>query len=80
MTMLLLLESALTAVFELVASTQGDIEKTDELLLSDEPEEPEARKRKVKPKQGKGSSPSKGGVKSMLRVTLLTCICIPECT
>ena len=49
-------------------SVQGDIEKTDELLLSDEPDEPEASKRKVKPKAGKGISPSKGGVKSMLLI------------
>ena len=38
---------------------QGDIEKTDELLMSDEPDKPEPRKRKVKPKQGKAGSPVK---------------------
>lgn len=35
---------------------QGEIEKTDELLMSDEPE-PEPRKRRIKPKQGKLGSP-----------------------
>ena len=40
-----------------VLCLQGEIEKTDELLMSDEPE-PEPRKRRVKAKQGKSGSPS----------------------
>ncbi|DBA95241.1 TPA: hypothetical protein ACH3X3_013138 [Trebouxia sp. C0006] len=41
---------------------QGEIEKTDELLMSDEPG-PEPRKRRTKPKQSKPGSPSKSPLK-----------------
>ncbi|KAL0026237.1 hypothetical protein WJX77_004600 [Trebouxia sp. C0004] len=41
---------------------QGDIEKTDVLLMSDEPG-PEPRKRRTKPKQSKPGSPAKSPVK-----------------
>ena len=43
---------------------QGDIEKTDELLLSDDPDPEPKRKKKLKSKQGKPGSPSKLGVRS----------------
>ena len=42
-----------------LVALQGDIEKTDELLMSDEPDKPEHRKRKLKRKQGAAGSPAK---------------------
>ncbi|KAL3156973.1 hypothetical protein ABBQ38_001230 [Trebouxia sp. C0009 RCD-2024] len=46
---------------------QGDIEKTDELLLSDDPDPESKRKRKLKPKQGQMGSPSQPGLRAEFR-------------
>lgn len=46
-----------------VIPLQGDIEKTDELLLSDDPGPETKRKRKLKPKQDQMGSPSQPGLR-----------------